>query len=181
MSWCLVTASHCLRADVSGTGVPRCRGSGFRAAHRARSKSRPVSPLRASIHAGKPALTPPASGLRAPLAPFRGVQANDEFRWPRPALNLPHRPADAIKGLSRHILGRRLPAVFHVPLTAPCGAVGRAYRVPPNPSGITCRHFVRSRYGKGSGRSGRAEKRLLTTPSPDHPASLKSGGVNTNG
>lgn len=61
---------------------------------------------------------------------------DDGIERSRPALNLPNCPAFAVNGLSRHILARKLPAVFHDPLTAPESLVGRAYRDLPNPSGI---------------------------------------------
>ena len=79
------------------------------------------------------------------FATLRAVLESDGIRWPRPALNLPHSPAHAINGLSRHILGRKLPAVFHDPLTAPGSTIGRAYRDPPKPSGITRGESMRSR------------------------------------
>ena len=40
-------------------------------------------------------------------------------------------PVLACKGLSRHILGRERPAVFHDPLHAACLWIVRAYRVLP--------------------------------------------------
>ena len=79
------------------------------------------------------------------FATLRAVLESDGIRWPRPALNLPHSPAHAFNGLSRHILARKLPAVFHDPLTAPGSTAGRAYRDPPKPSGITRGESMRSR------------------------------------
>ena len=133
----LTSASGQTKKPLLGAGCsPALRsGPGFRAAHRASPKSRPVSPLRASILAGKPALTPARSAcctaygpLRVParlrLATLRAVLESDGIRWPRPALNLPHSPACTIKGLSRHMLTRCAPCAIPRPLDR-AGQYGR--------------------------------------------------------
>ncbi|MGC3103756.1 hypothetical protein ACPTKS_30785 [Pseudomonas aeruginosa] len=80
--------------------------------------------LRASI------LTPPACGLRAPLAGHCVLDLGklSNHRQEAVALMAYPPPRLACKGLSRHILGRKLPAVFHVPLHAAWLWIVRAHR-----------------------------------------------------
>ena len=103
------------------------------------------------------------------LAHHHRSVANAPMAYPPPRL--------ACNGLSRHILGRRLPPVFHDPLHAAQLWIVRAYRDRPT---LTSRPpaAARSRSrGFAAPASRTAEKRLFTALTLGLGAARKSGGV----
>ena len=112
-----------------------------------------------------------AHPARLRLATLRAVLANDGIRWPRPALNLPHSPAHAIKGLSRHILGRCARSVFHGPLDC-AGQYGRPGL--PRPPETVWHHQerIRALQVKGMKRPYRPCLKAFIDRSPPSPSSI---------
>ena len=128
------------------------------------SRLRPSRPARS-------ACLRPSRPARLRLATLRAVLESDGIRWPRPALNLPHSPAYAVKGLSRHMLTRCAPSAIPRPLDR-AGQYGRPGL--PRPPETVWHHQerIRALQVQGMKRPCRPSLKAFIDRSPPSPSSI---------